>query len=218
MDESFWHERWQRQDIGFHQPSAHGLLQRCWSELELDPRSEVFVPLCGKSLDMVWLAKLGHQIIGVELSEIAVRQFFAEQEVEPSVVRNGTFSIWSAGPYTLYCGDFFALPAETLSRVAAVYDRAALIALPLEIRRRYATHMSKILPPSAKIFAIAIDYPDGQITGPPFAVPSPEVTELFGDAFNVKILHERDGLAGSANLKQRGVTRLDETAYLLERK
>lgn len=218
MDKAFWHERWQRREIGFHQQRIHALLSRFWPQLGLPQGSAVFVPLAGKSRDMAWLATQGHRIIGVELSDVAVREFFEEAGLVPDRSSAGTFEIFSAGPFALYCGDFFELTADDLKDVVAVYDRAALIALPPQMRAAYAEALARILPREAIIFLIAIDYPEGEITGPPFAVPSDEVLRLYGDNFEIEVLESRDGLADSDNLKKRGVTRLAETAYLLRRR
>ncbi|MBN9248696.1 MAG: thiopurine S-methyltransferase [Hyphomicrobium sp.] len=218
MDKAFWHERWQRREIGFHQQRIHALLSRFWPQLGLPQGSAVFVPLAGKSRDMAWLATQGHRIIGVELSDVAVREFFEEAGLVPDRSSAGTFEIFSAGPFALYCGDFFELTADDLKDVVAVYDRAALIALPPQMRAAYAEALARILPREAIIFLIAIDYPEGEITGPPFAVPSDEVLRLYGDNFEIEVLESRDGLADSDNLKKRGVTRLAETVYLLRRR
>ncbi len=218
MDKAFWHERWQRREIGFHQQRIHALLSRYWPKLGLPTESAVFVPLAGKSRDMAWLAAQGHRIIGVELSDVAVREFFDEGGLVPKRSSSGRFEIFSVGPFELYCGDFFELTANDLKDVVAVYDRAALIALPPEMRARYAAALARILPSEAIIFLIAIDYPEGEITGPPFSVSPDEVRHLYGDAFEIEVLESRDGLADSDNLKKRGVTRLEETAYLLRRR
>lgn len=218
MDKAFWHERWQRHEIGFHQQRIHALLLRYWPKLGLLPEGAVFVPLAGKSRDMAWLATQGHRVIGVELSDVAVREFFDECGLEPNRSSAGAFEIFSAGPFELYCGDFFDLPGSVLKDVAAVYDRAALIALPPEMRASYAEALARILPREASIFLIAIDYPEGEITGPPFSVSPDEIRRLYGDAFEIEVLESRDGLADSDNLKKRGVTRLEETAYLLRRR
>jgi thiopurine S-methyltransferase len=218
MDKAFWQERWQRRDIGFHQQQIHAQLLRFWPTLGLQQGSAVFVPLAGKSRDMVWLATQGHRIIGVELSDVAVGEFFREGAQTPKRTRVGAFEISSAGPFELYCGDFFDLTSEILKDVVAVYDRAALIALPPDMRARYAETLSRILPPQAVILLITIDYPEGEIIGPPFPVTDDEVRGLFGSAFEIKILEARDGLAASDNLKKRGVTRLQETASLLRRR
>jgi thiopurine S-methyltransferase len=218
MDKAFWHERWQRHDIGFHQPHIHAQLRHFWPQLNLAPQSAVFVPLAGKSRDMVWLATQGHRMIGVELSDIAVREFFAEGGQMPDETFSGRFEIFSAGPFTLYRGDFFDLEADVLQDVAAVYDRAALIALPPGMRAYYVETLARILPPNAIIFLVTLDYPEGDMAGPPFAVSDKEVRELYGPAFEIEVLEARDGLAASDNLKKRGVTRLEETAYLLRRR
>lgn len=218
MDKAFWHERWQRREIGFHQQRIHALLQRYWPKLGLPQGSAVFVPLAGKSRDMGWLATQGHHVIGVELSDVAVREFFDEGALVANRSSAGAFEIFSAGPFKLYCGDFFELTGDVLKDVVAVYDRAALIALPPQMRAAYAETLARILPREAIIFLIAIDYPEGEITGPPFSVSPDEVLRLYGDWFEIEVLESRDGLADSDNLKKRGVTRLEETAYLLRRR
>lgn len=218
MDKAFWLERWQRRDIGFHQLQIHEQLKRFWPSLNLEPESTVFVPLAGKSRDMVWLATQGHRVIGVELSDIAVREFFEEGGETPKRISAGQFEISSAGPFSIYCGDFFELPAEALKDVAAVYERAALIALPPGMRAYYAETLVRIVPRDAVIFLISVDYPEHEITGPPFSVARSEIDRLFGSAFEIEVLEARDGLAASDNLRKRGVTRLEETAYLLRRR
>ncbi|MBY0558275.1 thiopurine S-methyltransferase [Hyphomicrobium sp.] len=218
MDKAFWHERWQRREIGFHQQRIHSQLLRFWPKLGLPQETAVFVPLAGKSRDMVWLATQGHRVIGVELSNVAVREFFEEGAQVPNRSSAGAFEISSAGPFELYCGDFFELDPDVLKDVVAVYDRAALIALPPEMRARYAETLARIVPREAIIFLIAVDYPEGEISGPPFPVSRDEVQRLYADTFEIEVLETRDGLADSDNLKKRGVTRLEETAYLLRRR
>jgi thiopurine S-methyltransferase len=218
MDKAFWQERWQRRDIGFHQQQVHDQLSRFWPSLGLTPGSTVFVPLAGKSRDMIWLAMQGHYVIGVELSDIAVREFFQEGGQSPARSQEGPFEVSSVGPFKLYCGDFFDLSSEALGDVAAVYDRAALVALPPDLRSHYAKTLAAIVPRKAPIFLIAIDYPEHEITGPPFPVTRDDVERLFGGSFSIEVLETRDGLAASDNLMKRGVTRLEETTYLLRRR
>lgn len=218
MDKAFWHERWQRREIGFHQQRIHSQLLRFWPKLGLAQETAVFVPLAGKSRDMVWLATQGHRVIGVELSDVAVREFFDEGGQVPRRTTAGAFEISSAGPFELYCGDFFEFDGHVLKDVVAVYDRAALIALPPGMRAYYAETLARIVPREAIILLIAIDYPEGEITGPPFSVSRDEVHRLYGDTFEIEELETRDGLAESENLRKRGVTRLEETVYLLRRR
>jgi thiopurine S-methyltransferase len=167
---------------------------------------------------MAWLAEPGHRIIGVELSEIAIGEFFSDAGLTPQKRHDGQFEVYSAGPFTLYCGDFFDLPAAALLDVSAVYDRAALVALPKAARERYAAALTGNLPHRAVIFLIALDYPEHEISGPPFCVSRGEVGRLYGEAFEIEVLEARDGLAASQNLINRGVTRLEEATYLLRRR
>lgn len=218
MDADFWHQRWAADDIGFHQPHIHDQLQRFWPALGLDRTAHVLVPLCGKSRDMVWLAEQGHAISGVELSERAITSFFDEQSLTPEITADGAFTRYNAGPYRLFQGDMFAFAAPHSQPFAACYDRAALVALPADLRRTYAATLARIMPPGSKTLLIALDYPTGEMDGPPFAVPPDEINDLFSGAFDVTCLEHRDGLAASANLKARGVTRLDERAYVLVRR
>lgn len=215
---NFWIERWQKGEIGFHQPEGNDLLAKHWPSLKLAPGSAVFVPLCGKSLDMVWLAAQGHRVIGVELSPLAVDDFFREQGIEADTRSEGRFVVRSAGPISIWCGDVFDLSADLLADVAAVYDRAALVAFPRSLQGRYAQKLVEVLPERAQILLISLAYPVGQIPGPPFSTPLINVAEMFGDAYDIDVLENRDGLEKSPNLKQRGVTSLEETAYVLKRK
>ncbi len=218
MEHSFWKERWQRGEIGFHQPHIHAQLQKFWPDLRLPKGSAVFVPLAGKSRDMAWLAEQGHKVIGAELSELAVRDFFKESDLTPVVTPSVPFQIFEAGPFKIYQGDFFAMPQEALRDVAACYDRAALIALPPDMRPRYAEKLAAVSPAKAVLFLVTIEYPEGEITGPPFCVTRDEVRSLYRQHFDIDILEARDRLDANDNLKKRGITRLEEIAFVLRRK
>jgi thiopurine S-methyltransferase len=217
MDPDFWHERWKNQDIGFHQPDFHALLQKYWPRLEIPAAAPVFVPLCGKSLDMVWLAQQGHRVIGAELSERAIDDFFAGQGLTPTARPAGSFTVKSAGAYELWCGDIFELPREAVAGVAGVYDRAALIALPPDLRSRYAATLKTLLPEPSPILLITLDYPQAQMLGPPFSVPPTQVHALFDGDYRCTEIECRDVLAGHAHFVQRGLTALEECAFLLRR-
>jgi len=217
MDPSFWHDRWENQDIGFHQADIHALLPKYWPRLELGSDAPVFVPLCGKSLDMVWLAQQGHRVIGAELSQRAIDDFFAERGLAPTTRTSGSFIVKSAGPYELWCGDFFDLPREAVAGVAGVYDRAALIALPQALRQRYAETLASLLPATARILLITLEYEQSQMAGPPFSVPGDQVRALFAASYQLDQLECRDVLDGHPHFKQRGLTALCESAFLLRR-
>ena len=218
MTRDFWIERWQKGEIGFHQPDVHDFLPKHWPALDVAPGGAVLVPLCGKSHDMVWLAERGYKVVGVELSPLAVDDFFREQGIEAETRTNGPFVVRSAGPYTIWCGDIFDLPAEAVHEAVAAYDRAALVALPSSLQPRYAEKLCELLPDAAPLLLVGLWYPEGETAGPPFSTPLSQVAELFGDTHSIRIHETRDGLEQSPNLKARGVTALDETAYVLTRK
>src|SRR5690554_6891702 len=180
MEPDFWHQRWRDDRIGFHMEKPLPLLRKHWPSLALPAGSRVFVPLSGKSVDMAWLAERGHQVLGVELSVLAVRQFFQERGLEPALRESRYGTHFTAGPYELVCGDAFALDAEALAGCAAVYDRAALIALPPDLRRRYAETVWQALPPGCTGLLVTLEYPQDQKDGPPFSVEEAEVRELLG--------------------------------------
>jgi thiopurine S-methyltransferase len=217
MDPQFWRKRWQSGEIGFQQAQVNIDLRVLWPRLHCPPEAPVFVPLCGKSPDMVWLRAQGHKVIGIELSEVAVASFFAEQQLEPVRERSGALQCWRAGGYELYVGDFFDLSAAELKGVHALYDRAALIALPAPLRERYARHLSSILPAGCKMLLLTMDYPQEQMAGPPFAVAEPEVYALFAHDFSVRLLTTRDALLEEPRFQQRGLQQRHEQAYQLER-
>lgn len=179
MDANFWLSRWEKQEIGFHQVEINRYLEQYWPSLELARDSTVLVPLCGKSKDMRWLAQGGHHVLGVEISEAAVQDFFAEWEVQPKVDQKGSFLRYAWENVELLVGDFFALTAEDLQEVAGVYDRAALVALPPDMRRDYVNLLAGILPGNAQTLLITFEYRRGAIKGPPFSIDIDAVKSLF---------------------------------------
>ncbi|MEO8490679.1 thiopurine S-methyltransferase [Pseudomonas sp.] len=217
MEPKFWQERWARNQIGFHLPDVNPYLQRHWSQLALAEGARVLVPLCGKSLDVMWLASLGHRVMGVELSEQAVEAFFDEQWLTPRISGQGAFKVYQADSIELWCGDFFALGAEAVAGCSALYDRAALIALPPLMRAQYAEHLTTLLGSGCQGLLITLDYDQAQKAGPPFAVMDDEVKVLFGTHWGLNVLEEQDILGESWKFVQDGVTRLEERVYQLTR-
>ena len=214
MEHEFWIERWKTQDIGFHQPQFDPALDKFWSRLEVPAGARVFVPLCGKSLDMQWLAERGHAVVGAELSEQAVDEFFAERGLVPNVRHEANFTVKSAGPYEIWIGDFFALPASAVTGVAGVYDRAALVALPASMQELYANKLKALLP-KAPILLITLDYDQRQMDGPPFATSPKMIDDLFADSYERIDLVSKDVLAGHPRFQQRGLTALTGAVFLL---
>lgn len=218
MQPEFWHKKWQANQIGFHQDKVLPLLQRHWASLALPAGSRVFVPLCGKSLDLAWLAAQGHRVLGVELSPLAVEQFFAEHRLTPQVHRTRYGLHHVAGNLELICGDAFGLDAALLADCAGVYDRAALIALPEAMRQRYARELYGALPAHCRGLLLTLEYPQSQKAGPPFSVVADEVHALFDAHWQIEPLERRDILAQEPRFSAEGVTALDTAVYRLARR
>lgn len=216
MQAEFWHSRWKNNQIGFHQSQVNAYLQQHWPALAVPAGGRVLVPLCGKSLDMLWLAGQGLQVLGVELSERAVEDFFSEHQLVPQVSQSGPFKVFRCEDIEIRCGDFFALTAEDVKGCTALYDRAAVIALPGEMRKRYVEHLQAILPVTAKGLLITLDYDQSQLDGPPFAVTDPEVQALFA-AWHPLELASHDVLGESPKFQQAGASHLLERVYRLQR-
>jgi thiopurine S-methyltransferase len=217
MEPTFWQHRWAEGRTGWHQPEANRLLVRHWPVLSVAPDCRVFVPLCGKSLDMAWLADQGHQVFGVELAPEACEAFFAERGLTPAVDNKGAFRRYRAGAIELWAGDAFELTAADLSDCAACYDRAALIALPPDLRRRYVTHVLGLLPLGCRALLITLEYPSAEKQGPPFSVDEAEIHRLFEPHWRVSFQDRRDILARESGFREEGVTRLHTAAYRLRK-
>jgi len=213
MDTSFWLERWDNHQIGFHQADINPYLLLHWASQQAN-NGVVLVPLCGKSRDMQWLQEQGHEVIGVEVSRQAVSEFFVEQGIKPRVIQGPRFELWQAAGYQLLCGDFFALQAQDLHNVSAVFDRAALIALPSELRQRYVATLHSVLPKQASMLLIAMTYPQQQMNGPPFSVDEAEVSRLYA-GYHIEKLQDEDVLShtDNARFKQRGLQQMSEQVY-----
>ena len=218
MDKNFWHRRWQKNEIGFHMTDPHHFLQQFFPLLQTQPTDSVFVPLCGKSPDLVWLREEGLKVVGIELSRTAIVAFFNENDLPGHWTDEAVLPFCSAEGYKLYCGDFFDLTATEVSGINAYYDRGALVALPPEMRVRYVAHMAALMPPGGRVLLISYSYNQSETKGPPFSVPQQELETLFSERFRVEILSEEDALRSHQGLVARGVTKLIEYAVLLTRK
>ena len=179
MEANFWHDMWASGVVGFHQPDINVYLKNHWSKLELKGDENVLVPLCGKSLDMIWLAQQGHSVMGIELSQKALDEFLAENKLtaEPKTFANHCG--YQLPDMTLLCGDFFHLTAEDCSDISVVFDRAAIVALPPERRQDYVKHLHSILPSGTQYLLVAMEYDQSKMSGPPFSVSEQEIRALF---------------------------------------
>lgn len=213
MQAEFWHERWSSNQIGFHEDVENPLLVTHFGALGLPGAARVFLPLCGKTLDIDWLLGKGYKVAGAELSPLAVASLFERLKLSPTVEDHGGITRdttrWSAAGLDVFVGDIFALSAAVLGDVDAVYDRAALIALPADMRGRYAAHVDTITKGAPQLL-ITLDYDQQRMAGPPFAVGEEEVRRLYGDRAPTLLASQelRDGL--------RGVRPVTESAWLLQ--
>jgi thiopurine S-methyltransferase len=217
LQPEFWHDRWRKGQIGFHQATVDTRLQQYWPDLGLATGSRVFVPLCGKSLDLLWLRERGHFVSGIDLSAVALESLCMENGIPARRRTLGDLEVYETAELQLYCGDFFALTAKLLGSVAAVYDRAALIAWTREQRAAYVAHMTELTNPGTQTLLITMEYAQAQMTGPPFSVSADDVERLYGQNHSIRELGRHDILANEARLRSRGLTQLHEACYRLTR-
>ena len=196
-----WLARWRDGRTGFHEGRPNELLDR--HRARLSGARRVLVPLCGKAVDLAYLAAHGHEVVGVELAEQAVEAFFAEHALAPVVTRRGALVEYRAGAITVLAGDMFAVTPELIGAVDALYDRAALIALPPELRPPYVALIRRLLPSGARGLIITAEYDQSLMTGPPFAVLEDELRALYAGA-TIELLDEQP-LRGTGKCSQSGV-------------
>lgn len=215
MEASFWQQRWLEGKTGFHLDEVNPLLVKYAEKMQLAPGQQVFVPLCGKSRDLVWLAEQGFRVLGIELSELAVDAFFDENNLTPVKREKGSLSFYQSGLITLVCGDFFELSRPQMVNIAAVYDRAAFIALPDTMRPAYSQHL-KLLCPNQPRLLICLEYEQAEMAGPPFAVLEDELQADYADGLSLTCLERRDVLAEHGHFAAKGVSTLHESVYILQ--
>jgi thiopurine S-methyltransferase len=189
MEVDFWHQRWQTNQIGFHESKPHVLLLAHFQALALTKGQRVFLPLCGKTLDIHWLLAEGYQVVGVELSALAVEQLFESLNIQPNITTVEGFMLYRAPKdfgftIDIFVGDFFDLNPTILGEVAAIYDRAALVALPADMRERYTKHLMQ-LSNTAKQLLICVEYDEAQVNGPPFSINSALVHDYYAKYYQL---------------------------------
>lgn len=210
MDADFWKARWESNQIGFHEGKPNAYLERHLDKLALPAGARVFLPLCGKTRDIGWLLSRGLRVAGAELSPIAVGQLFEELGVVPQITQEGSLARYAAGGLDIFLGDVFALTAEALGTVDAVYDRAALVALPPPMRARYVPHVAALSGGVPQLL-VSYVYDQSQADGPPFSVAPDEVRALYGEFYAVSQI---DGAELPGGL--RGKLDASEHVWLME--
>jgi thiopurine S-methyltransferase len=218
MDPEFWRERWQKGQIGFHEAAPNSLLGKHGARLGLEPGGRVLVPLCGKSTDLVFLARAGLAVTGIEIVREAVDAFYAENrfaaEDEPWLGFAARRAVVEAGSVRIALGSFFDLRVPDAERFDAAYDRAALVAVRPEDRERYVASLLAALRPGGRVLLVTFAYWGGTMTGPPFSVDDAEVKRLFAGS-TLEQLDERDVLDSEPRFRERGATAIVEQAWLV---
>jgi len=210
-----WHQRWEEGRIGFHLSSVNPTLKNHLDKLCEGP-ARVFVPLAGKSLDLRFLAEAGHQPIGVELVEKAVQDFFAEHALTAEVSDISSHKKWSGGGVDLHVADIFHLEPDAIGHMDAVWDRAALVALPPDVRPRYAQKILSLLRPGGRMLLVTFAYDQSRLDGPPYSVPDDEVRALYGSAGELSRL-EHGEVDASPRARESGVS-FTESVWLFVRR
>ena len=221
MEQAFWEDRWDNGRIGFHEARPNPYLSRYVERLQ--PRAGdgcILVPLCGKTNDLMFLARHGFSVVGVEFVEQAVREFFRENDLLFQVFPDGAHQGISPGiaeHITLWHRDYFRMRTDQMQRITAVYDRAALVALPPDMRVRYAAHTTELASPGALMLLVTFDYDQARMPGPPHAVGAAEVERLYGRDWNVESLHSIDTIAHSRRFADAGLDSFVESVWLLRK-
>ena len=210
---TFWHNRWKTQQIGWHRAAYNDLLTKHWDSIEAPEGGEILVPLCGKSLDMLWLADQGYTVAGLEMVEEAIDAFVSENRLDVNNERVGDHIKHSSHPFTVFQGDFFKLPEGTVL-ADAWYDRAAMIAVPIGSRSAYVDQIRKLTKPDAVGLLITFAYPQDEMEGPPFALHDDHVVELFSDGFDVECLEHLD----LGDEKDRGLSSVTSSVFKITRR
>ena len=215
-DNHLWLKLWRDRLTDFHQLKVNKFLAAFWPNIDLLKGSRVFVPLCGKSLDMTWLVKQGLDVIGVEISPVAVKAFFHENGLKPMKRRVGKFTLWKHGHISILCGDYFSLKGSDLGRIDIVYDRAALTALPEDIRKHYVAHL-QLIAPQAGIFLLTVEDIEGAFYGQGPSVDE-EIKSLYSEEFSIKLAHVEHCVENEIQSPHQPVTRTEYKVYQLSSK
>ncbi len=211
----YWHSKWETNDTKWDQQEPNPLLVEYLNHLDLKPGARIFVPLSGKSIDMLWLAKQGYQVVGVELSLKACELFFKDHNIAYEKSKEGNFDVLNSEKISLLAGDFFDLTQNQLGKVDAVYDRAALIALSYEKQSAYAKHLQQLIKPHTPIMLITFSYNPQEMQGPPYAVSEKDVTTLFGSHISSTVLSNKAVMNIPAHLQAKGLTQVNELVFVL---
>lgn len=211
MHIDFWNERWEKEEIAFHMKEVNPMLIKYFHKLDLSKKKRIFLPLCGKTLDIAWLLSKGHYVVGIELNKEAIDTLFKELKITPFISKDKNFIKYSAKNIDIYVGDFFKMSSKILRAVDAIYDRAALVALPLEMRIEYVSHLLNITNAVPQLL-ISYEYDQNIMNGPPFSVTLSEIEHHYSEYYEITLLNENSNIPSGLKRKSQAI----ETVFLLE--
>ncbi len=218
MEHEFWYGAWAKERQGWNQASANVHLRCYWEQFVGEKEKEkVFVPLCGQSIDMLWLNEAGHATVGVELDQNAVKRFYEQNQLNHSISQTGNLRTYTSNSLVIHTGDYFQLLPLHLMGASLVYDRAALIALPHSMRQRYVDKLALLLETGSKILLISMVYDESEMSGPPFSVREEEIMKLFEYGFEVEKVASSSDHTLLGGLAKRGLSALTENVYFITR-
>jgi len=182
MEKDFWLKIWSEGKINFHKDTFNEYLEQFFPKLNMGS-GDVLVPLCGKTKDLFWLANQGLTVWGNELSPIACDALVKENKKKYIKYKyNDHLNLYDLNTLKVYQGDFFKMNPDLMNdlpKMDLIYDRAALVALPFDTRKKYVSHLLKFLKPEGKIFLVSLQYPSNAMEGPPFCVGEKEIKDLY---------------------------------------
>jgi len=217
MHKEFWIERWEQKQTGFHQSEINSYLQTYWHQMDIKESANILVPLCGKSKDLLWLIEQKYNVTGSEISQIAVADFFEENNIAFQKKKIDSGEEYFNDNLTIIQGDFFQLTRTEIPLIDAVYDRAALVALTPEQRLQYSQLLNKLLPAGSKIFLISFEYDQTKMDGPPFSVDEKEIRDLYESHFSITSVHQFNENVNIGKFANRGLKYVSEKVYILQK-
>ena len=213
-----WHSHWTRKTPGFHEGQVNTYLEQFLPLFKLKAGNSIFMPLCGKAVDILWLSQQGYHVIGVELSEVAVESFFTESDIQYVKVQHEKFVIYEAPNITLYQGNLMDIQPQHLTDCKLIYDRASIVAIELFNRKAYKRKMLEIIPVGTPMLMVTLDYDQNIMQGPPFSVPVSEITALYQPEYQLELLLSSEQIEERPRWRERGLESLLESALRLTKK
>ena len=218
MQAKDWLDRWQKNNIGFHEGEVNSYLKQYIKDFNLNPGDRIFMPLCGKAHDIAWLAKQGFEVIGIELAGVAIKAFFDEFKMQYQQFESEHFILRRSGNIMLLEGDYFDLQAEDLEGCKLVFDRAALIAIDEANRNRYSQHMISITSSADEMLLVTLSYDQSVMPGPPFSLSEDEVFQHYQDIYEISLLERHEVVDEQPRWREKGLNSLIESVYRLQRR